>query len=161
MYIRPLQVDDHPSAIELLVQTFGPFFNDYARPLLGEQIYLHQHGHWEQDYRDEVPTLHDPSAGRHASVATAPDGALGGLVSWRFDQRPRHGEIYLLAVSPRFRRQGIGHTLCEHAIGHMRAGDVEVVQIGTGGDPFHAPARALYEQLGFTKVPVSVYLGAV
>jgi hypothetical protein len=24
----------------------------------------------------------------------------------------------------------------------MRAGDVEVVQIGTGGDTFHAPARA-------------------
>ena len=43
----------------------------------------------------------------------------------------------------------------------MRAGGVEVVQIGTGGDPFHAPARALYEQLGFTQVPVSVYLGTV
>lgn len=30
MHIRSLQVDDHPSAIELLIQTFGPFFNDYA-----------------------------------------------------------------------------------------------------------------------------------
>ena len=65
MHIRPLQVDDRPSAIELLVQTFGLFFNDYARPLLGEQIYLHQHGHWEQDYRDEVtPTSPAASTGR-------------------------------------------------------------------------------------------------
>jgi hypothetical protein len=77
MHIRPLQVDDHPSAIKLLVQTFGPLFNDYVRPRLGEQMYRHQHG-----------------------------------------------------------RPG----LCEHAIGHMRAGDVEVVQIGTGGRPVLRPS---------------------
>lgn len=81
MHIRPLQVNDHPAAIELLVETFGPFFEDYARPLLGEQVFEHQHGRWEQDYRDEVPTLHNPSAGRHAGVATVPDGTLTGLVS--------------------------------------------------------------------------------
>ena len=43
----------------------------------------------------------------------------------------------------------------------MRSAEVEVVQIGTGGDPFNAPARALYERLGFTQVPVAVYLGAI
>jgi hypothetical protein len=43
----------------------------------------------------------------------------------------------------------------------MLATGVEVVQIGTGGDPFHAPARALYERLGFTQVPVAVYLRAI
>lgn len=161
MHIRPLQVDDHPSATELLVQAFGPFFDGYARGLLGEQIFQHQHGRWEQDCRDEVATLHDPCAGRHASVATVSDGTLSGVVSWRFDPRRGHGEIYLLAVSPVSRRQGIGRRLCEHAIGHLRAGGVEVVQISTGGDPFHAPARALYEQLGFTHVSVSVYLGVV
>jgi hypothetical protein len=43
----------------------------------------------------------------------------------------------------------------------MRTSDVEVVQIGTGGDPFHAPARALYQRLGFTEVPVAVYLATI
>lgn len=161
MHIRPLRVDDHPAALELLTRTFRPFLEGYARPVLGEQVFQHQHGRWEQGYRDELATLHDPVGGRHASVAALPDGTIGGLVSWRFDHKPRHGEIYLLAVSSLCRRQGIGRSLCEHAIAHMRAGDVEVVQIGTGGDPFHAPARTLYEGLGFTQVPVAVYLRAI
>lgn len=48
MHIRSLQVDHHRSATELLIQAFGPFFDGYARPLLGEPIYQHQHGHWNR-----------------------------------------------------------------------------------------------------------------
>lgn len=161
MKIRALEIRDHPATVDLLVQTFRPFFEGYARKLLGEEVFLHQHGHWERDYREEVPTLHSPDAGRYAAVATTPDGTVSGLVSWKFGPKPRHGEIYLLAVSPVHRRQRTGRRLCEHAIAHMRSGGVEVVQVGTGGDPFHAPARALYEQLGLTHVPVAVYLGAI
>jgi hypothetical protein len=40
----------------------------------------------------------------------------------------------------------------------MRAAGVEVVGIGTGDDAFHAAARALYESLGFTKIPTAAYL---
>lgn len=142
--IRPLEIDDHPAVIDL-----------------GEQVFRHQHGRWIDDYRDELPILHAPEAGRHAAVAALEDGTIAGFVSWRLDAERRHGEIYLLAVSPRRRRQGTGLRLCQHAIAHMRAGEVEVVQIGTGGDPFHAPARALYERLGLTPVPVAVYLGTI
>lgn len=161
MHIRPLEVDDHLATTDLLTETFRAFFEGYARPHLGEQVFQHQHGHWEQDYRDELPTLHVPEAGRHAAVATLTEGTIVGLISWRVDTKARHGEIYLLAVSPLHRRQHIGERLCQHAITHMRAEGVEVVQISTGGDPFHAPARALYERLGFTPVPVTVYLGAL
>ena len=160
MHIRPLEVDDHPATLGLLVETFAPFFEDYVRPLLGEQVFQRQHGHWEQDYRDELATLHAPESGRYAAVTHLPEGTITGLVSWRFDDRPHHGEIYLLAVSPLHRRRHIGRRLCELAITHLRDGGVEVVQIGTGGDPFHAPARALYQSLGLTHIPVAVYLGA-
>lgn len=43
----------------------------------------------------------------------------------------------------------------------MRAAGVQVVELGTGGDEFHAPARRLYESLGFSLVPVAVYLRAL
>lgn len=161
MHIRPLHADDHSATLDLLIDTFAPFFEDYVRPHLGEQVFQHQHGHWQQDYRDELPTLHAPDEGRYASIGILQGGAIGGLVSWRVDARSRHGEIYLLAVAPASRRQRIGRTLCEHAIAHMRSEAVEVLQIGTGGDPFHAPARALYQQLGLTETPVAVYLGAI
>ena len=166
MHIQPLEVDVYPATIEILTETFGPFFEVYARPHLGERVFQHQHGHWEQDYREEAPTLHAPEAGRNAAVATQTDDTIAGLISWRVDAKARHGEIYLLAVSPRHRRRHVGTSarrppLCEHAMAQMRSAEVEVVQIGTGGDPFNAPARALYERLGFTQVPVAVYLGAI
>jgi hypothetical protein len=40
----------------------------------------------------------------------------------------------------------------------MKSEAVEVVGIGTGDDDFHAAARALYENLGFTKIPTAHYL---
>ena len=43
----------------------------------------------------------------------------------------------------------------------MREHPLEVVSLGTGGDWFHAPARALYESMGFYPVPVVYYLRAL
>ena len=40
----------------------------------------------------------------------------------------------------------------------MKADGVEVVELGTGEDAFHTPARALYESLGFLKVPIAGYI---
>jgi len=40
----------------------------------------------------------------------------------------------------------------------MKASGVGFVEIGTGDDAFHTAARTLYESLGFTKIPVAVYL---
>lgn len=39
----------------------------------------------------------------------------------------------------------------------MRDHAVEVALVGTGGDPFHTPARALYSSLGCTELPVAVF----
>lgn len=75
--------------------------------------------------------------------------------------KPKHGEIYLLAVLPAFRRLEVGRKLCEHAIDAMKSEEVEVVEIGTGEDTFHASARSLYESLGFTKIPTTAYLKRV
>lgn len=69
----------------------------------------------------------------------------------------RNGTITILAVAAEHRRHHVGTALCEHAFDAMRNRGAEVVEIGTGGDPFHAPARALYERLGCTQLPVAVY----
>jgi len=62
-----------------------------------------------------------------------------------------------LAVAANQRRNHVGTALYECAFGEMRALGAEVVEIGTGADPFHAPARALYERLGCTQLPIAVY----
>ena len=69
----------------------------------------------------------------------------------------RNASLSHLAVAAGHRRHHAGTALCEHAFGEMRALGAEVVEIGTGADPFHAPARALYERLGCTQLPIAVY----
>lgn len=158
--IRPCRDADIRGLIELTIETFRPFYEEYVRPLLGDELFRHQHGRWEQDYADEVPALLDPSTGRHVAVAEV-DRAIVGYVAWRPGERPRSGEIQMLAVSSAYRHRAVGRGLCLHAIGEMKASGVDVVGIATGDDAFHASARALYESLGFIKIPIAGYLKRV
>jgi ribosomal protein S18 acetylase RimI-like enzyme len=157
VHIRRFNDSDLAQLIEITISTFRPFHEGYARPLFGDELFRHQHGNWEQGYRDELPTLHDPAAGKFIAVAEF-DDHVAGLVAWNVNLERKHGEIYLLAVSATDRRSRAGSDLCSHAMAEMRSAGVVAVQIGTGGDPFHAPARGLYESLGFTKIPTAAYL---
>jgi len=159
MRIRPFVEADLSALVELTVETFRPLFEDEVRPAYGEELFALHHGRWQQDYRDELPTLHAPAAGRWIAVADIGDVPVG-LVAWSIAAaRPDHGRIELLAVAPPFRRADIGRRLCQHALAALKAGGVEVVELGTGGeDSFHAPARGLYESIGFLKVPIAGYI---
>jgi len=157
MYIRTYVSSDLLTLINLTVETFRPFYENYVHPLLGDVVFQHQHGAWDQDYRNEVPSLHNPQNKRFVAVAVI-DDEIAGYVSWRIEGRPHHGEIVLLAVASSARRRQIGFNLCRHAMEQMKADGVEVVEIGTGDDAFHAAARMLYEELGFIKIPTAAYL---
>ncbi|HET6710784.1 GNAT family N-acetyltransferase [Amycolatopsis sp.] len=156
MLIRPCATEDLARLVELTVETFGPFYEESFRPLVGEVVFANQHGHWREDYRAEVPRLHDPGSHRHVAVAELA-GAVGGYVAWSVEPAKRNGTISHVAVAAEHRRGGVATRLCEHAFAAMKAQGAEVVEIGTGGDPFHAPARALYERLGCTALPLTVY----
>ncbi|MEU0576254.1 GNAT family N-acetyltransferase [Streptomyces griseoincarnatus] len=160
MRIRAFTPRDLASLTDLTIETFRPFYEDSFRPLVGETVFANQHGDWRDDYRREVPGLHAPERHRYVAVAEAGDGdddGLAGYVAWSVDPDRRNGSISHLAVSAQHRRHHVGTALCEHAFAHMRGLGAEVVEIGTGGDPFHAPARALYERLGCTALPTAVY----
>ena len=49
----------------------------------------------------------------------------------------------------------------EFAIGRFRAKGMAMANVGTGGDPGHAPARALYEAVGFVGVPLMSYYSPI
>ncbi len=61
----------------------------------------------------------------------------------------RAGEIDVVAVDPRRQRAGVGAALVRHALEEIRSSGLGLAVLGTGGDEGHAPARALYESLGF------------
>jgi ribosomal protein S18 acetylase RimI-like enzyme len=160
MELRPFQQGDLERIVQLTIDTFGPFYEGSFRGLVGDQIFAHQHGHWADDYRRTVPELHAPQDDKFVVVAEDAGGIVG-YVAWVTDPVKKHGSVELLAVSAGNRREHVGRSLCEAAFAGMRAAGVEVVEIGTGGDDFHAPARAFYESLGLIKVPVAVYFGVL
>ena len=156
MRIRAFVPEDLARLTELTIETFRPFYEDSFRPVVGETVFGIQHGGWRGDYVTQVAGLHDPA--RHRYVAVAEDGdGLAGYVAWDVDPVRRKGCVTLLAVSAGHRRRHAGTALCEYAFDRMRADGAEMVEIGTGGDAFHAPARALYESLGCTMFPVAHY----
>lgn len=156
MLIRPFIAQDEQPVLDLTLDTFEPFYEASFRPLMGEVIFAVQHADWRDEYARTVPGLHDPGAGKYVDVAEA-EGALAGYVSWEVDASRGHGTISIIAVSRGHRRSQVGRQLCEYAMGRMKDLGAKIVEIGTGGDPFHAPARALYESLGCRKIPVAVY----
>ncbi|HEX8509222.1 MAG TPA: GNAT family N-acetyltransferase [Propionibacteriaceae bacterium] len=160
MDIRPFVPADLPAVLDLTLATFGPFYEDSYRPAVGEEVFHNRHSGWRDDYRTQLVGIHDPSCGKYAVVATSA-GAIDGYVAWLVQADARHGEIDILAVAAPGRRQQCGRCLAQHAIDAMQADGVEVVSIGTGGDAFHAPARALYESLGFTAFPTVSYTKAL
>ncbi|MEU0298343.1 GNAT family N-acetyltransferase [Streptomyces sp. NPDC006175] len=156
MLIRAFTPQDLAPLTELTIDTFRPFYEDSFRPLMGEAVFAVQHGNWRDDYRKQVAELHAPE--RHTYVAVAEsDGVIAGYVAWSVAPVPKKGEITILAVSAQHRRHHVGRALCEYAFAEMRTLGAGVVEIGTGGDQFHAPARALYEALGCTPLPLTVY----
>jgi ribosomal protein S18 acetylase RimI-like enzyme len=156
MLIRSYVHHDLELLIELTVETFRPFYEDYFRPLVGEVVFANQHGNWRDDYRTQVAEFHQPDQHKHVAIAET-EGGIGGYVAWSVDPARKNGTITLVAVSAEHRQHRIGTALCEHAFAEMRALGAEVVEIGTGADPFHAPARALYESLGCIQLPIAVY----
>jgi ribosomal protein S18 acetylase RimI-like enzyme len=156
MRIRSFLQHDLARLTELTIETFGPFYEDSFRPLVGETVFANQHGKWRDDYVKQVAELHDPVQHRYLAVAEIED-VIAGYVAWSVEPARKNADITILAVSAAHRRHGAGAALCEHAFAAMRESGAEVVTIGTGGDDFHAPARSLYEALGCTALPIVAY----
>ncbi|MEV0529529.1 GNAT family N-acetyltransferase [Streptomyces sp. NPDC050439] len=123
---------------------------------MGDVVFDIQHGDWRDDYRRQVPGLHDPEQNKYVAVAET-DGVIVGYVAWQADPLNGHGRIEILAVAADHRRDQVGTVLCRHAFSELRGLGARMVEIGTGGDAFHAPARGLYESLGCVKLPTAVY----
>ncbi len=62
------------------------------------------------------------------------------------------GTVLQLAVMPSFRRKGTGRALVEHAISRAKAREVSYVMLEVRVT--NAPARRLYESLGFQELGV-------
>jgi ribosomal protein S18 acetylase RimI-like enzyme len=158
--IRTASPDDHAAIIALTLRAWEPVYPE-VNAVLGPELAELLHGtDWREHQEREVrEALESPSM---TFWVAETDGAVTGFVAARVvDPRRAIGEVYIVGVDPSAQRTGVGAALTEHATGWLRDQGMRVAYISTGGDPAHAPARALYERLGYRALPGVQYFKAL
>jgi len=156
--IRALTDADVEPVVRLSLRAWAPVFASFEN-VLGTEIYRRIYPDWLDSQARDVAKVcldHAPTTW----VAMAGDEPAG-FVAVVLHHETRSGEIEMLAVDPAHQRQGIAEALITFAVDRMRAAGMALAEIGTGGDPGHAPARHAYEKAGFTALPQVRYYKAL
>ena len=155
--IRPLQEFDLDAVVEFSLRAWGPVFES-LRQVLGDSIFSRLHDPDWKTVQAEAIRASCTSEDRDIFVAVA-DGRPVGFAAVALNAfHERMGVVDIIAVDPEYQRRGIATQLMDRSIHHMRDQGMDIAAVGTGGDPGHAPARAVYEALGFTALPGVRYL---
>lgn len=103
---------------------------------------------------------HSPPQSVHALDLTAlQQPTIQFWTAWHDDQLlgcaalkvldEQHGELKSMRTDPRFLRQGVARRLLQHALEQARRLELTRVSLETGSMEAFAPARRMYEAVGF------------
>jgi ribosomal protein S18 acetylase RimI-like enzyme len=159
--IRDLADADLEKVVALSLRAWAPVL-DSMRRVLGDAVYLHLYPDWQSIQARAVEQVCREAAGTWvADVGGTPVGFVAVVHHGPADDEPCSGEIEMIAVDPQHQRRGVGKQLIDHALDQMRRAGLRLAVVATGGDPGHAPARAAYENAGFTALPLVRYYQAL
>lgn len=156
--IRGLAAEDIDAVVALSLRAWEPVFASLERAL-GPGLFRRMHPDWRAD---QAKAVGEVCVSAETPVWVAETGtAVAGFVALMFDRAGGLGEIHMVAVDPPYQRRGIGASLIGFGTERLEEAGIPVAMVETGGDPGHAPARALYERTGFTPLPVVRYFKAL
>ena len=153
--IRAFVEDDLDRVIAFSLRTWEPVFAS-LQSVLGDEIFLRLYPDWRTSQADGVRascTKDDLDS----FIAVLDERPVGFVTIGLNAFHERMGVIEMIGVDPDYQRRGVGAQLTTFALGHMRAAGMDIAVVETGGDPGHAPARALYGATGFTLLPIARY----
>jgi ribosomal protein S18 acetylase RimI-like enzyme len=153
--VRPFAEDDLDAVVDLSLRAWAPVHESLQR-VLGDEIFLRLHPDWRVSQEKDVRSI-CANPENDAFVAVADRRPVGFIAVAYNVHHERMGSIEIIGVDPDFQRGGIGERLTEFAFDHLRERGMDIAVVETGGDPGHAPARALYEAVGFTLLPIARY----
>jgi GNAT superfamily N-acetyltransferase len=155
--IRAFQPSDLDAVVDLSLRAWTPVFES-LRAVLGDAIFDRLHDPSWEAVQAEAVRSSCPGQNRDVFVAVAGERPVGFATVALNAFHERMGVVEIVAVDPEYQRQGVARQLMQRSIDHMRARGMDIAAVETGGDPGHAPARAVYAALGFTALPVVRYL---
>ena len=154
LQLRPVEARDVEAVVALALRAWAPVHASMAA-VLGERLNARIYPDWAAEQEAGVrAACTDPGV----EVTVAVDGTeVLGFVAVVVSLADGSGEIDMIAVDPAAQRTGVGRALTEHTVDRLRTAGCTLAVVATGGDPGHAPARALYEAAGFTGLPLVRY----
>jgi ribosomal protein S18 acetylase RimI-like enzyme len=155
LQIREFREDDLDTVVAFSLRAWAPVFES-VREVLGEDLFRRLHPDWQVDQAQAVRSscLNEE---RDVFVAIADSRPVGFVAIALNAFHERMGVIEIIGVDPDYQRRGISSRLTEYATEHMQRRGMDISVVETGGDPGHAPARAVYEAAGFTLLPIARY----
>ena len=150
--VREFVADDLDAVVAFSLRAWEPVFTS-LHAVLGDEIFFRLHPDWRESQAEAVRSgcTNEERDAFVAVVDTQPVGFVAVALNAFHD---RMGAIEIIGVDPDYQRTGVGATLTKVALDHMRDHDMDIAVVETGGDPGHAPARALYTTSGFTVLPI-------
>lgn len=146
--IRTARPDDADRCGQIAVAAWRCVFESW-REILGEGVWERVFGDWEDRKRGSVVSQ-VRNHHQHAIVTEA-GGEIAGFLTWRLHPQQGVGEISNNAVDPRHQRSVIGTAQVRWVLERFREEGMSAARVMTGGDPGHAPARAMYHKAGFER----------
>ncbi len=142
--IRPFRPEDWP-AVEDIVRRIWDIGLAYVRERrYGRRIADRPwQDHKIPDVREEL--FAEPE---HAFVSEL-DGRVIGFCCYRLDASGGIGEVGQNGVHPDFRGQGYGARQLAFVLEELRRAGMTIAEVQTGLNDGHAPARRMYERVGF------------
>lgn len=153
--IIPFAPGRQNDVIDLVVEAWQPVLAQ-TRSEVPEHVYenFYPNG-WEQAQKEDVEKLLRTEP--HNIWLAVRDNELVGFLGVRISSAEQMGAIHIMAVSPRYQRQGIGRQLMTFAEEHIRRCGMRMMIVETLRDQGHQPARAAYEGFGFQPWPIKRY----
>jgi GNAT superfamily N-acetyltransferase len=147
--IRRFETPDLDRVLDIAVAAWSPVFESFEN-LLGPDLFPTVYPNWQADKKKQVTSACTGDHPVDVWIAEQDDLAIGFITVYLNRER-RVGVIGNNAVHPDSQGQGVGTSLYEFALQQMRDAGMEAAEVGTGGDPSHAPARRAYEKAGFDR----------
>jgi len=154
MQIEPFAPGMLDSVVALALRAWAPVFRSIEETL-DPEVFRHFYPDWRVEQASAVESACLSEAMR-VWVANVESRTVGFIIV-KLDVAAGMGEIHMVATDPELQRTGVASALMSRALAWMKQAGMSVAMVETGGDPGHAPARHVYERMGFRLFPVARY----
>ena len=151
MTFAPTRGATFPQVNDLSLRTWEPVFSSLHREVLGDEIGLRLHPDWKVGKADGVAD----SCTNEERVAVVDDPPVGFVTIALNAFTSVWASPTSLGSTRITIARGIASELTAFDLDHMRRIGMDIGVEETGGDPGHAPARATFEAMGFTRPPIA------